>query len=568
MRQLLLVRSSQPENAFGRFTEEILRSEGLNGFETVDIDSTGLPDLGRGDLIVLTRCFLRFAECDALRQAVERGARLACFSPSPSLLGRLGWRSGMRVVYPGWVRIGDGCPGAGETIQTHVPIAAASPSDKMTGGVRLAEAIAPDGVEAGFPAVARQPLGDGEVVFLFYDLPKAVARIRFGNPDLASHLTSGRFDWPHAFNLFFRHVDERAAHLPQADFHGQLLAKALTDIAPDPLARFWYYPKPEHRSAAVFQSDGDESAPEEFTALSDCLLAHGGTATFFLRTPTKLSEANVEAFRARGHTFGPHPWGIDRKDEPYFRVPDTLGPETEHFNKRFGPHSRSLQSHFAPWMGYASWVNLHVEHGYRLLFAYLSSPLTMQNRFMCGSGRAMRFADENGRHFDCWQQPVITFDDASIRDIIAESPEPLAAEFRKLLDDAVERTHTSVGILSHPVSFVTYSRPYIEACLNALVERGAPIFNGDEWCDFLYRRDAARVSVSRNDPGITCIVSDLEGELPLMIPMPCSEASRHVTVDGKPAEAIMVRRLEQDYLMIPLVGKADRSDIRIEIPMK
>ena len=561
LRQVLLIRSSQPENVFGPFTSELLRSEGLSGFETVDIDSAGLPEFGEGDLIILTRCFLRYAECDSLKAAVEAGARLVCFSPPPSLLARFGWCSLMRVTYPGWIRIEKGYPCGGESIQTHVPVDSNAPEDDASRFVTVAESINPDFTDTGSPAVVKQSMGKGEVAMFFYDMPKAVARIRFGNPDLASHLTSNLTSWPHTTELFTHHLDDRATHLPQADIHCQLLAKVLTDISAWPLPRFWYYPSAKHCSAAIFQGDGDESTLQEFTTQSDFVLACGGTATYFLRTSTKLTEKDVEKFRAKGHTFGPHPWGIDRVEEPYFRVPETLGPETNAFKKRFGDYSRTIQNHYAPWMGYMDWVEDHIRNGFRMLFAYITR---WPNQLMCGSGRPIRFFDNDGKLYDCWQQPICIYDDIRLQKIIEEDIEPLLSDLRSLINEATERSHTSIGVLSHPRSFVGYSRPYIGACLELLAERSIPIFNGDEWCDFQYRRDATRIAVSQGDSKITCIVSNLEGELPLMIPIDGHDTQLSVIIDGQAIEANVVHRLEENYLIIALTGKADKSDIQIE----
>ena len=68
--QFLLIRASQPENTYGPFVGEILRAEGLSGFRPLDLDTDGLPEFSPGDLAVLTRCVLRYAEIDALVAAL------------------------------------------------------------------------------------------------------------------------------------------------------------------------------------------------------------------------------------------------------------------------------------------------------------------------------------------------------------------------------------------------------------------------------------------------------------------------------------------------------------------
>ncbi len=558
-RQLLLIRSSQPENVYGRFTAEILKSEGFNGFEIVDLDTQPFPAFEPDTLIVLTRCFLRNSEMDMLQDAITSGARMVCFQPSWSLAERFGMKSKISVLRSGWIRIHDGYPGSGVPIQTHMPIALYEVPPGS--GHILADAVDSEWKTGGGPAVVRGSMGKGKWAFFFYDLPCAVARIRFGDPELASLLTSGHWRWTHASDLFDGHTDPRVLRVPQADFHCQLLAKVLTDIAPYPLPRLWYYPCAEHRSACVFQSDDDLSTWEQFTELSDSLLRHDAKGTFYLMRQTLLTDEQVKELRSKGHTFAPHVFANDGVEDLYFRFGQILPEHTLEFKKQFGACSPSLQCHYAPWMGYMSWVPLHMEHGYRLLFAYMSSPSHNLNTFLCGSGRPMRFFDRNGTLYDCRQQPVPTYDDSSIKEQATRDPQSLVGQFEKLLASAVERTHTAFAISSHPVSFATYSRPFIEGCFDALYREGAPILNADEWIAFLDRREAVCVShTETSETSLSFTVSNLAGSIPLMIPV---KASMKVAVNGREVPTTRIRRLEEDYLVIPLEG--DGKDISITV---
>jgi len=572
LRQLLVIRSTQPENTYGRFTGEILKAEGLNGFDILDLDREPFPDLGADDLVVLTRCFLRAGEIGLLTAGIEHGARVVCLQPSWKLAQRLGWQLTCRVAQPGWVDIHEGYPGTGSPIQAHVPITLYAPPESADYEV-LADAVQPDWQVTGYPAVVRQRLGQGEVALFFYDLPEAVARIRFGNPDLVSLLTNGSMTWPHACDLFEDHIDHRVFHLPQADFHGQLLAKVLTDLSPAPLARFWYYPDVRARTAAVFQSDDDFSTPDQFDELATMLREHGATGTFYLMEHTLLPDETVAAMQADGHTFAPHVMAaevnnegvvLDHETEWYFSFPEALKRETAAFHTRYGQCSQTLQSHCAPWFGYLNLVPLHRQLGYRLLFAYLSAPAERLNRYMCGSGRPLRFFDRDGTLHECWQQPMPTFDDASIKAQVQADPRPVIADFATLLRTALDVHHTTIPILSHPVSFSTYSRPYIEACFDMLVQEGVPIFNGDQWLAFLDRRDAVGVQQSRHADGIEYRVTDLVGPLPLLIPIASNETPA-VLIDGQPATGLIVDRLGQRYLAVQLDGTPEQTDIRIQL---
>jgi hypothetical protein len=282
---------------------------------------------------------------------------------------------------------------------------------------------------------------------------------------------------------------------------------------------------------------------------------------------TALSDAEVAAMRADGHTFAPHvaPTG---KEELYFELPRVLEEDTRNFKRHYGHCGVTLQSHLASWLGYMSWVPAHIANGYRLLFVYMSiPPVERLMKFMCGSGRPMRFYDRQGTTHDCWQQPLIVYDDTTIEKQVRADPRPVVAEFEKLLRGALDVHYTTIAILSHPVSFATYSRPYIEACFDLLAAEGVPIFNGDEWCAFLDRRDKARIILrSSGADGLCYAVSHLTGSLPFMIPQGAALCSPWlVSVNGAPAKTQIVRRWGMDYLVTQLNGRADGSELIVEL---
>jgi len=168
-RQYLLLHPKQRENAYGPYVQEILQAEGLNGFHTVNLDE-GLPELRGDDLIILTRCFLRREEMERLFTAVESGARLVVLHPSILLCDQFGWEPQKRAVHPGWVQTGEGYPGHGMPIQTHIPIAAFQPHETVQAWETLAGTVDAGWQDAGCPAVASQQVGKGTVVFFFYQL--------------------------------------------------------------------------------------------------------------------------------------------------------------------------------------------------------------------------------------------------------------------------------------------------------------------------------------------------------------------------------------------------------------
>lgn len=586
-RNILFIRSDQPENTYGPFAWEILKAEGLMGFEMVDLAEQGLTGLTPGDLAVFTRCFLTDEEIDRLIEAIENGASVVCLQPPPRLMQRLGAVGANQVVYPGYVKMRTDYPGVGLPIQTHLPVALwaldnSSASESPPTYVKnhqaptvqpaehrwevIADALTEKWDESSGPAVVQAEIGQGRFAAFFYDLAESVARIRFGNPDLASYATTESWPWVHAGDMFVDHVDERLLHLPQADLHGQLLAKVLCDACPYPLPRLWYYEDAGHRCAAVFQSDGDHSQPDEFDQLAQAVEAHGATATFYLMKTTHLSEQHVAALRSRGHTFGPHVDPRSCNEELVFSFARSLGEESKQFEKRFGQRSATLQCHCAPWNGYMSLVPVHVEHGYRLLFSYMSTPIRFWGRFMCGSGRAMKFFGRDGMLHDCWQQPLNVYDDVSVQPYMTNDLAQACADFDTGLRAALDTHHSTMAMLSHPLSFCAYSSSFIKNCLEQLSAAGVPIYNADQWLDFIDRRARVQVAIAGQANGkVQYLVTHLEGDFSLMIPAASTEtAAPAISINGQPTVSIRHYRLNQPYDCISLQAD-DREELCIEV---
>ncbi|MDD5597994.1 MAG: hypothetical protein PHV82_08620 [Victivallaceae bacterium] len=273
--QYILVRSKQPENKYGAFLQELLVSEGFMGFEIIDIDIEPIPRFKPCDIIIVTRCYLKDAEFALIKEAVNLGASAVIIQPQSRFVIQSGWKAENLVFHPGYIKIDENYPGAGLPIQTHLPIPLYSETENAKNWNIIAKALDCSWSENEYPAVVSCKYGAGKWVFFFYDLPQAVARIRFGNPDLAGYCTVG-LPWPHTFDLFAGHIDERLKHVPQSDFHCQMLAKILTEISPYLLPGFWYYEKIEYTTACIIQSDDDYSKPEDFEDLAETVEKHGG----------------------------------------------------------------------------------------------------------------------------------------------------------------------------------------------------------------------------------------------------------------------------------------------------
>ena len=575
MRLYHVIRSRQRENQFGAFAGEMLRTEGFMGFQTVDLDSEPWPEIQADDVLLITRCFLRTAEVTRLYELIREGARAVVLAGQGTLLEAFGLKPRHQVMMHARLRLGMDCP-ASETEMTMLTplMECGMASDDADQWARVADVLDADG-HVTYPAAVIGTCGKGRIGFFFYDLAAEVVRIRFGDPALASMTTLG-FHWPHAADMFVHQTDPEAAKLPAADVQMQLLGHVITAVSDVPLGRLWYYPSYRQSTAAVVQSDGDGSEPYEFDALAQAVAKRGGAVTFYLMGNTKLDREHVDRLRAAGHTFGPHVFPLEGHEELYFNFPEQLERQTASFDARFGDRSRTLQCHFAPWMGTTELVPCHRRLGYDMLFAYLSlgpidpvsrqaSPTSnMWNHYMCGSSRPMRFCSPQGEVFDCWQQPVVQFDDASVRGFLTDHADRARSEFAQSFEAVCQRYHVPVPILSHPLSFYQYSHGVMEFVFDLLQANDAPIMNGDAWLDFTSQRDSVRMQQDVRDGKCIVRLSHAVGPTALMIPMDQENAhGLSAAVNGHMVSGKVLQRLGRCYACFDLDGQPAGSTMEV-----
>lgn len=549
----VLIHDGQRVAAFGRYVAEILHGEGFSHQEVVPID-TGLPDLDRYDTVILTRLNPTLAQVRQLVSYVEAGGRLVAIRPSLLLAQSLGLTPQLSMTDRAYVRpLTAGVPN--EPIQTHVPADNYRPGSYDV----VADLYGDIRTRTAFPAVLRFSRGAGHVVVFSYDLGLAISRIRHGDPDRMGGRALGIGDMSRAVDLLIGYADPACWHLPQADIHAMLLGNAINAIAVHPQPRWWYYPTPALKSVVVLDSDDDWSAPEAFEALIETVESFAGHITIYLMlNPSRRTIATpemVDKWRARGHSFGIH---HDPYDETYDGADEeeildrTIRAEMDDFLKNYGGRVPATnRNHCMAWHGYVETAKLYAELGVDMTMNYDSGGAS-RLQYLTGSARPLRFVDSDGTIVDCFQQATQSYDDLSIVDRLSGNPAGEAETARTVMVDKVERYFSPMSMLSHPVSFHSYSREYQTRCWAAARELGMPIWSAFEWAEFVRARDEARiVSASWDGDRWTATVEGRSprGALTLMLPAD----ARSATVDGA---AVEVHRqdafgIEYSQIVIP-----------------
>jgi hypothetical protein len=586
MSVLILVRDGQAVNTYGQFAAEVLRSEGFADHRVVSLGAAGpagaadRPDalaglddraLDQHDAVVVTRLSPTKAQAAALVEYTRRGGRLVVIRPSHLFAVALGLVPLNTMVCPAYVQPVDGHPlSAGvphQPVQTHVAADKYEPAKLPAGAVEAARLNGDARTPTSFPAVVHFPLGQGQVVVFTYDLGHAIALIRQGDPRRIGGRGLGANAPYRPEDLFFGHADPLCWHLPQADIHGMLLGNAINVVARRPQPRWWYYPTPETRSVLVLDSDDDWSTPEQFDALIETVERHGGHITIYLMLgPTRYTIATPEkvaAWRDRGHSFGIHHNPFD----PAFDGEDQeetfdgiVKRDLSYFDEHYGGVPATNRNHCVAWKGYVDLPRLYAERGVAMdlnLVSLRNSWLMYLN----GSGRPMRFVDLDGTVLDCFQQATQAYDDASVKALLSADPQGEADATRRLMHEKVTRYFSPLSMLSHPVSFFTYSREYMSRCWSYATELGMPIWSAFEWADFTGARDAARIVDARWQEGrFTCRVEGTSprGSLTLMLPVPCQQVVS-AAVDDDAVEVGAQDAFGWSYSLIPIALDPQQS---------
>lgn len=400
---------------FGAYYAEILKSEGVSSFDTLELNELG--DLARYQVLLLAETPLTAAQAQRLVAWVEAGGRLVAMRPAAALLPLLGLGPATRTQAEGFIRADAAKWGVyAGPLQVH-------------GVADLHPALAGTSVVATFstgaPAITMRTnvgAGKGTAVAYMYDLARSVVYTRQGNP--------ARVDGPRLNNSFPRsselfapdYLDTASFGVAHADEQQRLLVNLLYAVNNDrtPLPRLWYLPG--GRKVAVVMTGDDHNANgsvELFERLKAASPAGCETATWTCPRATSWIYSNVAALKgggagryvAQGFEVGPHvamtrdgpcaTWSSDADLLTRFRA------RRSEFTSDYGiaPGS-TTRSHCFVWMGWDTHARVARQAGVRLDENY--TPYALRGTLgrlghLNGSAMPMKFASSAGATLDVYQ---------------------------------------------------------------------------------------------------------------------------------------------------------------------
>ena len=321
-----------------------------------------------------------------------------------------------------------------------------------------------------------------------YDLPHTVARLRQGDPALAGYDTDG-LSGVRPNDAQQWQIDPAAGHLPQAEVHQALLARAVEWLCPWPLPRLWYLPG-EAQALLVLTGDLCSDRPDAWL-VDEAALAerHGGTMTFYLHERASLDPQTAAGLRQRGHSLSIHPFA-----EPFSAptMDETLGRHLTAFEARFGGRPRTVRHHRLQWLGWAEQAALEHRHGLAMDLNFTTAR-PLRNGFHFGAGRPLPFVAETGEVLPVWQQPTHFEDDLLLggHEIsLGIDTREACALYDDLLDGARRRWHTVLAVNVHPGNYAGYSGDWGRHLVAQTAAQGVPIWDAERWLRFTRARAA------------------------------------------------------------------------------
>jgi hypothetical protein len=510
---LLVVTSAG--NPFTAYVPEILRAEGLNEFDVLDVAQLTGSVLSRYDLAILGDMSLTSTHAATITAWVQGGGNLIAMHPDKQLAGLLGLAPAGGQLSEGYLQINTTTgPGVGlvaEPIQFH----GAADRYQLKGATSFATLYSARSSATSNPAVTLNTAGRGRAAAFTYDLARSVVYTRQGNP-----AWSGQMRDPsrplRTFQLFFGNaredpkpdwVDFANIAIPQADEQQRLLVNLILQMitASKPLPRFWYLPRglkavvvmtgDDHGSR--YAAENGNTAPRfgQFLIASrpDCKLENWECvrASAYLFPPAVASnpllpEQAADAV-ARGFEVGLHLNSVpDCADWTASSLDAIYAGQWNSFSTRYPgvPPPQTGRTHCVSWSDYDSQPQVERKHGIRLDTNYYYYPKPWVNNrpgLFTGSGMPMRFATRTGVVIDVYQATTQMTD---------ESGQTYPLTINTLLDNAL-------GPLGYYGAFTANMHADVansadaQAILAAAQTRGVPIISALQLLQWLEGRNGS-----------------------------------------------------------------------------
>lgn len=295
---ILLVIDNQSTNPYGAYLGEILRVEGLNAFDTIQLTALTNEDLSHHSVVILAETTLTSNQATLFRTFVTNGGRLLAMRPDVQIASLFGLSTPAGTQTNGYLAINSSTSLGQSLPNAQLQLHGAATLYANTGATAIAALYTSSGTATGYPAIVTATTGAGQTAAFTYDLARNVVLTRQGNPANADVDTDGD-GVLRTIDLFQTGgtnggswVDRNLIPIPQADVQQRLFARIVKELASTtlPLPQLWYFPG-SVKAVIVPTGDAHANPLSYYQQEINSLNAHGGKSRFICQRAASLKRS-------------------------------------------------------------------------------------------------------------------------------------------------------------------------------------------------------------------------------------------------------------------------------------
>ncbi len=526
-------------NKYSTYYAEILRTEGLNYFDTRDLSTVDASVLSGYDAVVIAETSLTQNQADMFSSWVTAGGNLVAMRPDKKLASLLGLTdaSSTRSNQYMLVDTANG-PGTGIVNET-IQFKGTADNYTLNGATAVASLYSDASTSTSNPAATTRSVGSngGTAMAFTYDLAKSVIALHQGNQAWVGQDRDGS-GMARTNDLFFGArtgdiqpdwVDLNKLHIPQADEQQRLLANMLTSSTKDkkPLPRFWYLPGGQ--KAAMVMAGDDHGLGNDGTELvlnnwlnesaTDCSVLDWECvrASHYIYQASALTNARATQYDRLGHEIGAHisNGGACNNYTSFSQLSTLYTTQLNSWRGKYTsvPNQRTTRFHCYIWSDWDSQPLVQIANGMRYGLEYVAYPSSWVNGrapMLTGSGMNMRLTDADGDMLDSYQG-VTNLDNTAAN----------TTAINALFDNAIG----SAGYYGIFGTHYDMSDSYQQTLYAAAKARNIPVISANEALTWLDGRGSSTFSSFTGGSGqFSFTLNAAEGAIGLKAMLPIQDA--------------------------------------------
>lgn len=558
------------DSNFGTYTCEILKAEGINGFQIDSLTDRKitLSYLQGFDIVILAESEITPIHKEMLFSYVKDGGNLIAFRPDKKLSEIFGINATHNTIKEGYLQIILGTDIGKGLISVPMQFHGEADGYQIDGGIEIASLFVDSIQNSGMPAIVYNSYGKGHGVAFSYNLPRSIVYTRQGNPDLAGLEKDGIYGIRPMDMFTEGWVKTSNNTINQADEQMRLLTRCIEKMSTytRPIPRFWYFPD-TLKSLVTLTNDGEYMGEDDFESQFRDIDSMGAKMSLYILETKKVSKEWADKWVGRGHEISGHPDATNLSSFPgWYYMKSALTNKKYEIADKYSLSMRTNVNHWFVWCGrdstgspdFGSQAALEADIGIKMNISYAHyDNNSVQGHFLggstgysqgnyTGSGLVMKFANCKGRVLDIYQHCNSVYDQAYME---KDDQEGFFNCFKGIIDRSLQdEVYSCISIKAHNVEYFFSRKPLMQMLAYAN-KHNIPVWTAGKLLEFIEMKDEATFEniCWSNDRLLFKIQSSLKhtGGLTCMVPY---------TYNGKKVSKITIDGLNHPYSVRSVKG--------------